>query len=147
MRTTAIAPGPQRGNTLIEFSLTAVVLFLLSCGVADFSKLVILNRMADGAAAAGTRYGALTAAHYGDLTGMQNAALADTGNYPDASAVATQFCPCADGALLIFPAPCNSSNPQTYIQVTVTIPFVSMLNYPWARNPIHLTSTSVARLR
>src|SRR5579864_8555248 len=87
MRTTAIAPGPQRGNALIEFSLTAVVLFLLSCGVADFSTLVILNRMADGAAAAGTRYGALTAAHYGDLTGMQNAALADTGNYPDASAV------------------------------------------------------------
>src|ERR1700739_987782 len=98
------------GNTLIEFSLCSVALFLLSCGVADFSRLVTLGRLADGAAMAGTQYGAVSPAHYNDRTGRQNAALPDTGNYSGATATATQFCACTvGGGQVSCPASCGTN--------------------------------------
>ena len=139
----------ERGNALIEFALCSVVLFLLSCGVADFARLVTLARLADGGATAGTQYGALSPAHYGDLQGMQDAATAATGNYTGATASATQFCACSvGGSQVSCPASCrDSENPETYINVTVTIPFTAVINYPMIPNPVNITSSSTVRVK
>jgi Flp pilus assembly protein TadG len=138
----------QGGNALIEFSLSAVVLFLFSCGVADFSRLVTLGRLADGAAMAGTQYAALSPAHYNDLTGVHDAAIADTGNFTGATATVTQFCACSVGGTHVTcPASCGNASPETYVQVIVTIPFQSMFNYPWLPNPINVSSLSVVRVQ
>ena len=138
----------QGGNALIEFALCSSVLFLMVTGITDFARLFNLADMTAGAASAGIQYGALSPAHYGDLTGMQNAALADTGNYPNATATATQFCTCGVGGTQVTcPATCFGSSPATYIQVTVTIPYQSIWSYPGIPNPINVTQVACARVQ
>jgi Flp pilus assembly protein TadG len=138
----------QGGNAVVEFAMMAVVLLLFTCGVSDFARLAGLADMARGAAAAGTKYGALSPAHYGDLTGMQNAAVADTGNYPGATAVATQFCACTvGGGHVTCPASCGTGNPETYIQVVVSVPFITIFKYPWIPNPVQISSLDAIRVQ
>ncbi|SRR5579883_174319 len=138
----------QRGNALIEFSLLAVVLFMFACGIADFGRLPALAIMAAGAAESGVQYGALSPAHYGDLSGMQTAALQATGNYNGATAVASQFCACSvGGAHVDCPASCDTGSPETYVQVVVTIPYTSILSYPWVPNPVSISQLACTRVQ
>lgn len=138
----------QRGNALIEFALCSTVLFVMVAGITDFGRLFNLANTTAGAASAGIQYAALSPAHYGDFTGIQNAALADTGNYPGATATASQFCTCSvGGAQVSCPATCNGSSPETYVQVTVTIPYRSMFSYPGVPDPINVTQIACARVQ
>jgi Flp pilus assembly protein TadG len=139
----------QRGNVLVEFAMTSTVLLIIACGVTGFSRIFNIASMAAGAAAAGVQYGGLSPAHYGNLTGMQNAALADTGNYPGATATASQFCACSLGGTQVScPATCSSgATPETYIQVSVTIPYQSVISYPMLPNPVNVTQVACARVQ
>ena len=138
----------QRGNALIEFALSATLLLSIAIGITGFSRIFNLANMAAGAAAAGVQYGALSPAHYNDLAGMQTAATNDTGNYPGASAVATQFCTCSVGGTQgSCPASCGGSLGQTYIQVSVTIPYTSVISFPSIPNPVNITQTACARVQ
>lgn len=139
----------QRGNVLIEFAVTSSVLLIVACGVTGFARIFNVASMAAGAAAAGVQYGALSPAHYGDLTGMQTAALADTGNYPGATATATQFCACSvGGTQSACPATCGTGvTSETYIQVSVTIPYQSIITYPMLPNPVNVTQVACARVQ
>jgi Flp pilus assembly protein TadG len=138
----------QRGNALIEFSLMAVVLFMFACGVADFGRLPALAILASGAAEAGIQYGALSPAHYGDLPGMHDAAIQATGNYPGATAVASQFCACSVGGSHVdCPATCATGSPETYVQVVVTIPYTSILRYPWVPDPVSIAQLACTRVQ
>jgi Flp pilus assembly protein TadG len=147
-RIVAKRQGRQNGNALVEFSLIAVVLFLLSCGVADFARSITAVNIAQEAADAGTMYGALSPAHYNDLTGCQNAALANTTAYSGVTATATQFCACSvGGAHVTCPATCSTGSAETYLQLQVTIPYASMFKYPFIPDPLNLTGLSVVRLQ
>ncbi len=138
----------QRGNAMVEFALSATLMLTLVIGVTGFARVFNLANMAVGAADAGIQYGALSPGHYGDLTGMQNAALADTGNYSGATAVATQFCTCSIGGTQgACPASCGSTLGQTYIQVTVTIPYTSVITFPNVPNPVNITHVACARVQ
>ena len=138
----------QGGNALVEFALMAVVLLMLTCGVSDFGRLPALAILASGAAEAGVQYGALSPAHYGDLPGMQTAALSATGNYTGATATASEFCACSIGGSHVnCPATCTTGSPETYIQVVVTVPFVSILKYPWVPNPISISQLACTRVQ
>src|SRR5579862_2502710 len=113
---TARRRSTQEGNALIEFVLIATTLFLFSAGIADFSRLITLISVADGGASAGTQYAALSPAHYNDFTGIQNAAVAGTGNYSGATASATQFCSCSVGGTQVScPATCATGTAETYV--------------------------------
>lgn len=138
----------QRGNILVEFALTSTVLLLIVCGITDFARLFNIANMAAGAASAGIGYAGLSPANYGDITGIQNAALADTGNYPGATATATQFCACSVGGTQVScPATCGNGNPETYVQVTVTVPYAAMFSYGWIPNPVNVTQLACARVQ
>jgi Flp pilus assembly protein TadG len=138
----------QKGNALIEFAICSVLLMLMTCGIVDFGRVLTDANCAFAAAAAGTTYGALSPAHY-DQTGMQNAAIADTGNAPGVTANATQFCTCSiGGAPATCPADCSGGgSPETYIQVTVTVPFHAVIAYPWVPDPINVTGVSTVRVQ
>lgn len=136
----------QEGNALLEFAIMSVVLLLLTCGVADFARLFSAADTAAGAAEAGVEYGALSPAHM-DYTGMQNHALADTGNYSGATAKATDFWTCSIGGSQVSDPSTCSGSPQHYIQVLVTIPFKSVVNYPWVPNPISISQLACARVQ
>jgi Flp pilus assembly protein TadG len=138
----------QRGNALIEFALSSTLLLSIAIGITGFARIFNLANMAAGAAAAGIQYGALSPSHYNDLSGMQTAALNDTGNYAGASAVATQFCTCSIGGTQgSCPASCGGSLGQTYIQVSVTIPYTSVISFPSIPNPVNITQSASARVQ
>src|SRR5579871_6159386 len=138
----------EGGNALVEFALCSTVLFMMVAGITDFARLFNLADMTVGAASAGIQYAALSPAHYNDLTGIQNAALADTGNFPGATATATQFCTCSvGGSQVSCPATCNSGTPETYVQVSVTIPYHSMFAYPGLPDPLQVTQVACTRVQ
>src|SRR5258708_26430032 len=117
----------------------AIVLFLFCAGVSDFARLVATGRLATGAAMAGTQYGALSTAHYNDLRGVHDAAIRNTSSYSGATATVTQFCACSVGGTHVTCVQLScatGSNPETYIQVVVTLPFTSLFNFPWIPDPI-----------
>jgi hypothetical protein len=121
---------------------------MLFVGVVGVSRIFNLANMASGAAMAGIQYGALSPSHNGDLTGMQTAALNDTGNFTGATATATQFCACSVGGTQVScPATCSSGSPETYIQVVVTIPYNSVVSLPQIPNPVNITQTACARVQ
>jgi type IV secretory pathway TrbL component len=120
----------------------------LFVGVTGFSRIFNIANMAAGAAQAGIQYGALSPANNGDLAGMQAAALSDTGNYPGATATATQFCACSVGGTQVTcPASCDVGSPETYIQISVTIPYQPLINYPMLPNPMAVTQAASARVQ
>ncbi len=138
----------QRGNALIEFAILSTVLMLLLAGVSGFARVMSISSMAQGAAEAGIAYGTLSPTNNNDLTGMQTSALADTGNYSGATATATQFCTCSiGGTQSSCPVTCASGTGQKYIKVSVTIPYVTIFNYPLIPNPINVTQVAVARVQ
>ena len=139
----------QRGNAILEFALVSALLFALTFGVVDFARLFTTASLVAGAAAAGTQYGSLSPAHYGDYTGMQNAALQAAGNPSNMTATATTFCTCSiGGSEVTCPANCNTGNPSLeYLQVTVTMPFSTEGNYPGIPSSMSVTRSSVVRVQ
>jgi Flp pilus assembly protein TadG len=136
------------GNMLVEFALSSSLLFLVMFGVIDFSRIFSSACAVAGAARAGTQYGMLSPAHYNDFTGMQDAALADAGNPSGMTATASQFCACSiGGANVSCPATCSSGNPETYIQMVVSMPYQTMFSYPGVPAVTNLTSTSTVRVQ
>ena len=138
----------QGGNALIEFALCATVLLLMACGVTDFARLFNLANMAVGAASAGLEFASIGPENWSDFTDIQTAALNDTGNYPGATATATNFCTCSvGGSEVSCPATCASGTPETYVRVSVTIPFKPVVNYPGIPNPVNITQVACARVQ
>ena len=138
----------QRGNALIEFALTSVLLMLITVGVTDFSRLFAIADMAASAASAGAQYGALSPAHWSDFTGMQTAALNDAGTQTGATATATNTCYCTlGGTATTCPASCGGASGITYVTVSVTVPATSYFNYPWMPSIGSLSSTNTVRVQ
>ena len=144
----ALRRARQRGNALIEFALASTLLLMLFVGVTGFSRIFNVANLASGAAMAGIQYGALSPSHNGDFTGMQTAALNDTGNYPGATATASQFCSCSVGGTRVScPASCTTGSPETYIQVVVTIPYQTIVSLPSIPSPVNITQSASARVQ
>ncbi len=120
----------------------------MTCGVCDFARLFNLANMAVGAASAGIEYASIGPQNWTDIPDIQTAALNDTGNYPGATAVASSFCACSvGGAHVDCQATCSSGTAEQYVQVSVTIPFVPIFNYPGLPNPISITQVACARVQ
>ena len=147
--TTARRRAGQRGSTLIEFAICSTLLILLTVGITDFSRMFTVADMAAGASAAGTQYGALSPAHWSDFTGMQNAALLDTGNATGVAATATNVCVCSIGGSSVTcdPSSCGGTTPLKYVSVAVTVTFTSVFSYPWMPNLPSFTTTSMVRVQ
>ena len=142
--------GRERGSAVLEFALCACLLLMIAAGVTDFSRFITAADLAASAAAAGAQYGALSPANYGDLTGMQNAALMDASSFPNATAVASQVCACSvGGSPVSCPANCTyqGESPETYIKVTVNIPFTPLFPYPWIPAATSVASSSTVRVQ
>ncbi len=138
----------QRGNVLMEFALAASLLFVLTFGVVDFSRLFNTSNIVSNAAIAGTQYGSMSPAHYGDVAGMQNAALVDAQNPPGITVTARQFCTCGiGGAVVSCPATCNGSSPETYVEVDVSMPFNPAFPYFGIPATNTVASKSVVRVQ
>ncbi len=141
-------PTTEAGNMLIEFALSSSLLFLIMFGVIDYSRMFASACAVSGAARAGTQYGMLSPAHYGDYAGMQGAALACGGNPDGMTATASQFCVCSiGGARQSCPATCSSGTPETYIEVDVSMSYSTIANYPGVPAVTKLSASSIVRVQ
>jgi Flp pilus assembly protein TadG len=134
---------------LIEFALFSSVLLLMACGVADFSRVFTYCDTVVAAAEAGTQYGALSPAHWGDYTGMQNAALADASNLSNVTATASEVCACSIGGTTVpCPADCSGGgSAETFIKVQVSAPFTPILSYPLIASVSNVSWTSTVQVQ
>jgi hypothetical protein len=79
---------------------------------------------------------------------MQNAALANAGSPSGMTATASQFCACSiGGSRQSCPATCSSGSPETYIQVTVSMPYTTMFSYPGMPATTNLGGSSIVRVQ
>ena len=140
----------RRGNALVEFGIIAPVLLLMTCAVCDFSRLFNVAITAAGAAEAGVYFAATAPEYWSDYADIRTAALNDTGNYSGATATASNWCTCSvGGAQVTCPTSCPNTpvNGYEYVQVSVTIPFTPVFNYPGLPNPISITQTLSGKLQ
>jgi len=138
----------QRGSVLVEFALVSPLLIIMTCAVCDFARLFNAANLAVGAASAGIEYASISPSNWSDFSDIQTAALNDTGNYAGATATATNVCYCnIGGSAVSCPASCGSGTPETYVQVSVTIPFVPVFKYPALPDPLNITQVAMARVQ
>ena len=138
----------QRGNAIMEFAIISPLLLIMTCAVCDFARLFNLSNMAVGAAEAGLYFASIGPEYWSDYSDIQTAALNDTGNYSGATASASNFCTCSvGGAQVTCPTTCGSGTEEEYVQVSVTIPFVPVFQYPYLPNPISITQTAYERVK
>lgn len=117
------------GQALAEMAIIAPLLAALLVGLVEVGRYASFAIMVSNAARAGVQYGAQNLVTAADTTAMQNAATADGQNIAGLTAVATQFCKCADGsASSCLPTDCSSSHRLVYVQVDTTGSFTSMLH-------------------
>jgi Flp pilus assembly protein TadG len=130
---------------VLEFALSATLLFMLFAGLADLTRMFYYARMVTSAAEAGVHYGMYTAANWTDYTGMQNAATASAGNVASLSAVATSYCACpgTTGTVACASTCAGSTTPEEYVQVTTTYPFAAVVAWPSLPSTFTISYTAV----
>ena len=130
-------------------ALVLPVLFLLLMGVVDFGRAYYLAIEVSQAAHTSALYGSQNPS---DITGMQNAAVADAPDVPNftaSSVVATSGCECSDGSSPV--ANC-ATNPScggmitvSYVQVNTSVSYSALFPYPGIPSPLTLRGS--ARMR
>jgi Flp pilus assembly protein TadG len=137
----------QRGSAIVEFGMLAPVLVLMLMGTMDFARVFYTSISVVNAARAGVQYGVRSNGKSGDLTGMQNAALADGSDVSGLTAVATRFCQCSDGTTAnCLTGSCGAyGRPRIYVKVTTTAQFKTLFKYPKVPATINLSKSATMR--
>lgn len=136
----------RKGTSFIETAILVPALLLLSCGVADFARIVYAGIEIANAARAGVQYGAQTPGHSGDISGMTQAATDDASDLSGVTATARNFCECDSGTGEVA---CSSTTcgttPGGYVSVTANYTYTTLLNWPIIPNTVALSRTAVMR--
>ncbi len=138
----------EDGSSLLELALVLPFLLLLLLGVVDFSRGYYLGLEVSAAAHAAALYGSQ---HDTDITGMQNAALADASDVPNftsSSVTASYGCECSDGSSASASCsvvPTCATNVVDYVQVATSATYNVL--FPWPGVPASLTLSGNARMR
>jgi Flp pilus assembly protein TadG len=142
--------------------MSMVVLPLLLLGGADFARVFYYTISLNSAARAGAQYGSQGNANAADTAGMKTAATNDGSNIPGISASASQ-CTCAAGTTV---ASCTSSpfsmpasyctakngagttvnSGATFVVVTATATYKTIVNYPGIPHSTPLSSTAIMQV-
>jgi Flp pilus assembly protein TadG len=137
----------ERGSAIVEFGMLAPVLILMLMGAIDFARVFFTSISVVNAARAGVQYGLRSNGKSGDLTGMQNAALADGSDIAGMTATATRFCQCSDGATAnCLTGSCGTyGRPRIYVKVTTAVAFQTLFRYPGVPATVNLTKSATMR--
>ena len=120
----------SRGQSLAEFAIVLPLLLIIGLGTVDFGRVFFAYISVTNAARNGAQYAASDPEHLDDLTGIQNAALADTGELLDRSSTNPN----------VTLATGNDSQGYPYAEVQVSYTFSTL--FPWPGLP---TSMNVER--
>lgn len=141
----------DEGLGAIELAWIAPVLVLLMTGAWDLGNVIYQAERLTNAARAGAQFG-LASNNNTNYTGMVQAARNDANDPNNALTVsANQACVCPGGGTPTTAA-CggncaNGASQLAYVLVTVSGNYSTMFTYPFASNPVSLTSTVMLRFQ
>jgi Flp pilus assembly protein TadG len=122
-RSTLISRNSRRqlrlGTTLVEFAVVAPIFFLMSLGIIEFGRAMMVQALLTNAAAKGARAGCFDSSTSGNVTSAVNAYLL-AGGISGATATCS-------------PNPPSNALPGHDITVTVTIPYSKVTWLPAPR--------------
>ena len=137
----------SRGQAIAEMAMIAPLMILLLIGLVEVGRFADMSIMVSNAARAGVQYGAQNLVTAADTTGMQNAATADAQNLAGITATASSFCKCADGTnSTCQPTDCSTNHRLTYVTVTTTGTFNSMIHFAKVQPSITIGSSATMRV-
>ena len=119
----------RRGNTMLEFALSAPLLMLLAAGVLNYGMAFRCAISVAAAARAGANYGSLSAANAADTAGMQAAAASAAPNLASLVVTPVQVCRCADGSSVSCNGSCPSGPIGLYVDVTARATAPNLFGY------------------
>ena len=118
------------GSMMLEFTIALPMLLLLVVGMMDLARLGLDKSALLQGARAGAQYGM---ANPNDTANINRTAQNATG-LSDVSATSNKFCECSAGVAVSCSSTCSGGGlPKTYINVSLTKAFTSVLAGPSAR--------------
>lgn len=147
VRSSAARGRDQNGGAILEMAIALPILMLILLGTADFGRVFHDSIAVQNASRMGAQYAVVTASSTAapDLAGVQAAALAELPDQGGATASATQYCQCGNGAQNDCSSSCASKT--KYISVSVTKNFTTVVPYPGVPSPVVLSSSVTVRLQ
>jgi Flp pilus assembly protein TadG len=149
-----------RGSALLEAALLVPIMLTMLFGTMDFGRVFYAAVAVASAARAGVQYGSLKVGNSGNFTAMKLAAQNDAASQgiPAASLVITarNFCQCVGDTSAIVYNSCTTTScstygsagkPPTYVDVTATYPFSTLVNWPGIPSTFSLTRTARMRVQ
>ncbi len=139
----------QSGAAMVEFAIALPFLVFMVIGVVEVGRYMYFGILAAHAAEAAAEYGSQTLATAADITGMKNAASADSAGLSTFLASPAPLCLQTSGDSST-PVACPTGTPPAgtieYVQVNVTGTFHSLLNYPGMPNSLPVSASTTMRV-
>jgi Flp pilus assembly protein TadG len=146
----------KRGGSMVEFAVTAPLLFLLCAGAGDFARLFFSAISLKSGSAVGAFYGSQVATRSGDIGGMTSRALADVedaARFNTVTATADQYCVCpgmtafACGEYQDTTCPAGYGDPRAYVRVRTTQAFKAFAPFPGIPETANVDQMTWMRVR
>jgi Flp pilus assembly protein TadG len=139
----------HKGQSAVELAASMAILSVLLVLACDFGRMYYAYVTVSDAARAGAQFGAQSVVTAANANGISAAVTNDAGNISLASGSPTvSQCTCISTADPKIVAQCSSSyncstNPSaTWVTVSVSSPFTTLVSYPGLPNPVTLTKTA-----
>lgn len=146
--------GFSRGQSYIELAFTLPLLLPLLVGTVDFGRAFYVHQEVVAAARAGAQYGSQSVATAADVSGIRAAALTNAPNVQGftSGSTSSSYCTCQSpvptGETGCGNSYCNGANSQaTYVSVTSTATFTTLLNYPGIAHSIPMSATAIMQVQ
>jgi Flp pilus assembly protein TadG len=141
--------GWRRGQSAVELALVTPILIVLLLVAADFGRVFYTSIAVNNAARAAAQYGSSSIVTAADAAGMTAAARTD--GWTSLSATASQ-CTCQISTTVtecttIASTYCTNNPTATYVLVTVTAPFTTLVTYPGLPSSITLTGHAIMQVQ
>jgi Flp pilus assembly protein TadG len=136
-----------RGQAVVELALTSPFLLLLTLVASDACRVYYTSIAVNNAAKAGAQYGAQSLANSGDISGMENAALADASQIYGITANASVYCECPnEPGTFACDSTIACSDKRAYVEVDTSATFNTLINYPLIPNSVPISGQAIMRV-
>ncbi len=132
----------------MELALAAPMLVLLMTAGYDFGSAFYEQQRVTAAARAGVQYAIQSQAKWTDTTDITAAVRADAGDTANILTVSSGTCTCPSGT-----SQCNTTSActgstvsGTYVQVTVSESFSTLVQYPFITSPFTISNEVMVRV-
>ena len=122
----------KRGTALTEFAIMVPIMFLLTMGAADFSRMFYTALSVAHSADVSSQYGSQTLGNSVDYLKMRTLGGLDAFETQGTTVTAVHFCVCVAGGAETSCAldTCGGQPPRVYVKTTVRNTFTAIGVYP-----------------